>query len=103
MLSTSINQTTQGTHPAQFRKQILRFDSFEKRSFFESAILEFFPAHEVLGQQLCTGLYVILINARPCYVKQSCERYFSLWPKVGEEFYILDFGFLAIALLVACL
>ena len=38
----SIYPTDPRTNPAQFREKILRIDGFEKRSFFESAILKFF-------------------------------------------------------------
>ena len=38
----SINPTDPRTNPAQFREKILRIDGFEKRSFFESAIFDFF-------------------------------------------------------------
>ena len=78
----SIYPTDPRTNPAQFCEKILRIDGFEKCSFFESAIcllnpmassqrflgskdgseflcLLWFPAHEVLGQHLCTGLYVV--------------------------------------------
>ena len=93
---TSIYPTGPRTNPAQFCKNILRIDSFEKHVVFESAILKYFfqkeiffcsipwktvkcfwvlckdgskiwwlpwfPANEVLGQHLCTGLYVLLIK-----------------------------------------
>ena len=42
MLFASINSTDPMTNFAQFRKNILRIDSFEKFSFFELAILDFF-------------------------------------------------------------
>ena len=38
----SIYPTNPKTNPTQFRKKILRIDGFEKRGFFESAILELF-------------------------------------------------------------
>ena len=38
----SIYSTDPRTNPAQFCEKILRIDGFEKRSFFESDILDFF-------------------------------------------------------------
>ena len=38
----SINPTNPRTHPAQFRKKLLRIDRLAKWGFFESAILNFF-------------------------------------------------------------
>lgn len=43
------------TNPAKFSKKILRVDRFEKRSYFDSAILEFFFANPMKNSQRWMG------------------------------------------------
>ena len=67
----SINSTDPRTNPAQFREKILRIDGFEKRSFFESAVLEIFFAksHEkqskVLGEQGWVEIFMFTLVSSP--------------------------------------
>ena len=91
----SINPTHPRTNPCNFHKKILRIGDFEKLSFFESAILNFFLLllHEnqskVLGHQEWVDILLItLVSSQtslpPNISAASVLCHFSMliWPKI---------------------
>ena len=55
MSFTSIIPTDYRTNPTQYHEKNLRIDGFAKRSFFESAILEFFLLNPIKSSQRFLG------------------------------------------------